>query len=308
MESRAVNASGWVLAIAVTSAVANEDPFLQVGLKFPAAIHVEGTVHVPPNVAEATGTFVADLRPDSVGAQRFSRSKPMGMSPLELRYDTPLETIIYDPSKRRATRMEPFLPTVGMSAVESIIAPYGFVRLLRWQAARGDAPEIKHESGEVVLLAPSPGRGRPSVEMRIDSSSRRISRIIARGSRSEMDFVFSDYRSLADGTEFPFRYVTTVKASNLPSPQRTLTVFQKVELLDVTGQPERPAFDADVILEDSIDGVFRNGSGEVVGKPPLPGRTRGSAFSFATSDRLLIGSGVLLLVASAVIFRIRNRS
>jgi hypothetical protein len=280
------------------------DPLAAIGVRFPEAVRVETTIY-PSEGAAPSGRDTAELRPRSVMAQLFQNRAPMGMMPVHLRYDTEHETIMFDPAAQRATRMTPFLSTVGMSAIESQLAPYGFVRLIRWQAARGDAVKVRVDGRETVIEAPTPGRGRPSVEVRVDTASQRITRIIARGGKtSTTTYEFFDYRTLPDGSAFPFRYTTVGESPQTPTPFKNLVVYDKVEVIDPLGVPERPVFGNAVVIDDTIDNVVTDGTGNVLAqKTPIAAAPRTMNWNHVT-----VGAGVAFLMLGAVAWRIRRRA
>jgi len=276
------------------------DPLAALGVKFPAAVRIEAS-EFAGDAGKPTGRCEGEFRPGSVVCQRWAFAKPAGKVPIEWRLDTQSETVVLDPGTRRAVRMKPFLPNVGMSAVESIVAPYGFVRLARWMAERGDALTVLNRDRESVVSLPAPARGRPGVDMTIDASTGRIVSIVARGARSVTTYELSDYRVLKDGTAFPFRCETRLTDADGGLLSRNTLIYEVVEPIDPIAEPPVPAFDATIVIDDTLSGVRTDGDGRVMSTLDTPQPVGG--MGPRTWNQAAVAGGVLCLLIAAAVWR-----
>jgi len=263
--------------------------------KFPRAVRIEASAYVNGE-SEPNQKIQAELRPSSVLATSHRRMKPMGYVPDTLRYDSPSETIIFHPGTRRAQRLSPFLSLLGMSAVESIVSPYGFVRAMRHRAEKGEDVRLLTEGDLAVLAAPTGGVGVPALRIETERSSGRIVRVVY----GEQVYRFSDYQPLPDGSEFPRRCETAVRVRGSDVAIESVVTYDRVEPIAPDDIPARPVFDDGVIIDDAIADAVTDSTGKRIA--PRQGATR-SGWLGVSPDAVLVGLGVLCLLGAGYAWR-----
>jgi hypothetical protein len=235
-------------------------------LRLPQAVKVTAIGYNNGKFEEPYDKIIAEVGPEWVRSEQHLWQGSFGYRMFDFTYDTIGESLIFNFDSRRGRRWDSFRRT-GISRVERLVTPLGFVRVARRVQSLGGTIAHTTEGDNDVYSYEAPASGLPAVEIVVDRPSREIREVRLPTKRNPARVTYDEWRQLADGTRHPSRIRFTVEENGALVLDREERI-ESLELLDAHAGPSSYSLPEQAEIVDEAKGVVVDGRGVTIGTLP----------------------------------------